>query len=80
MQAGMTAKEERILTSLRPICLALPQTTETAIFGHPTFRSGKKSFAILHGPPGEPALAFKVRKREQGIFLNDALFLSHALH
>ena len=70
----MTAKEERILAKLRPICLALPDTIETVTFGHPTFRAGKKTFAVLETYQGHLSLALKVRKADQGIFLNDPRF------
>lgn len=48
---------ERIITRLREICLALPETSEALSHGHPTFWAGKKSFAMygLHSP----SVAFK---------------------
>ncbi len=48
---------EEIITRLREICLALPQTSEAVSHGHPTFWAGKKSFAMygLHSP----SVAFK---------------------
>ena len=39
--------EKRILTKLREICLALPKTSETVTFGHPTFQVGTKTFTVL---------------------------------
>jgi predicted DNA-binding protein (MmcQ/YjbR family) len=62
------------LNKLRKICLALPETEETNNFGHEWFRVKKKPFCLHHGREGEPAIAFKVAKTEQGIFLEDPRF------
>jgi predicted DNA-binding protein (MmcQ/YjbR family) len=62
------------LKKLRKICLSLPATEETNNFGHEWFRVNKKPFCVNHGPAGEPAIAFKVAKTEQGIFLEDPRF------
>ena len=62
------------LKKLRKICLALPETEETNNFGHEWFRVKKKAFCVHHGREGEPAIAFKVAKTEQGIFLEDPRF------
>ena len=39
--------EKKILAKLREICLALPKTSETTTFGHPTFQVGTKTFTVL---------------------------------
>jgi predicted DNA-binding protein (MmcQ/YjbR family) len=59
---------------LRKICLALPGVEESIMHGHPVFRIKDKSFCIWHGADGDPAIALKVAKNEQGIFLNDPRF------
>ena len=64
----------RHLNKLRKICLSLPETEETNNFGHEWFRVKKKPFCLNHGPAEEPAIAFKIAKNEQGIFLEDPRF------
>jgi predicted DNA-binding protein (MmcQ/YjbR family) len=59
---------------LRKICLALPGVEESTMHGHPVFRIKDKSFCIWHGADGDPAIALKVAKTEQGMFLEDARF------
>jgi predicted DNA-binding protein (MmcQ/YjbR family) len=59
-----------MIERLRKLCLALPEATETANFGHPFFRFNKKPFCVFH----DGAIAFKVLKTEQSIFLEDARF------
>jgi hypothetical protein len=39
--------DKKILEKLREICLALPKTSETTTFGHPTFQVGTKTFTVL---------------------------------
>ena len=63
-----------MIEKLRKICLALPEAVETTNFGHPFFRFNKKPFCVFHGTADEPAIAFKVLKTEQGIFLEDPRF------
>jgi predicted DNA-binding protein (MmcQ/YjbR family) len=63
-----------IVKRLRKICLSLEGAHETNNFGHEWFRIKKKAFCVLGGRPGEPAIAFKVGKTEQGIFLDDPRF------
>jgi len=70
----MTAAELKTLGKLREICLALPGAEETSGHGHPTFKVKKKTFAILHGPEGEPAIALKVGQDMQPVFLKDPRF------
>jgi len=41
---------------LRAICLALPDAYETATWGHPNFRAGKKIFAAFHESAGVPCI------------------------
>jgi predicted DNA-binding protein (MmcQ/YjbR family) len=59
---------------LRKICMAMPGTTEKKIFDHPTFRVKDKMYCLYHGHAETPAIAFKVAKTEQGIFLEDPRF------
>ena len=59
---------------IRKICLALAGVEETNNFGHEWFRIKGKPFCLCHGREDEPAIAFKVAKTEQGIFLEDPRF------
>ena len=43
----MSVTEEGVLERLRRICSALPDTTETVTFGHPTFKAAGKTFTVL---------------------------------
>jgi len=63
-----------MIDKLRKICLGLPEVTETVNFGHPFFRFKTKPFCVFHGTADEPAIAFKVMKSEQDIFLEDPRF------
>ena len=63
-----------MIARLRKICLALPEAAETTNFGHPFFRFNKKPFCVYHGTADQPAIAFKVMKGEQTMFLEDPRF------
>jgi hypothetical protein len=66
----VNASEKQILIRLRPLCPALPGFEDCHIWSS-NIPCREKTFAILRGPPGEPAIPFKVINCEQGIFLND---------
>jgi predicted DNA-binding protein (MmcQ/YjbR family) len=66
--------EQKILAKLRELCLALPKTSETITFGHPTFQVGTKTFAVLETYKGELSICVKVGKAMQSIFLEDPRF------
>jgi predicted DNA-binding protein (MmcQ/YjbR family) len=66
--------EKKILAKLREICLALPKTSETVTFGHPTFQVGTKTFTVLETYKGELSICVKVGKKMQPIFLEDSRF------
>jgi predicted DNA-binding protein (MmcQ/YjbR family) len=56
---------EAALKKLRAICAKLPGTVETVTWGHPTFKAGKKAFAVLEPYTGEFAIAFKASFADQ---------------
>lgn len=64
----------RILSRLRRICLALPESIETTSFGHPTFRAGKKTFAVFENYRGEDTICFKATHEDQALLVLDPLF------
>jgi predicted DNA-binding protein (MmcQ/YjbR family) len=45
---------------LRSLALAFPETSETASWGHPNFRAGKRTFAAFEIWQGRPSIAFRV--------------------
>jgi predicted DNA-binding protein (MmcQ/YjbR family) len=63
--------EKKILEKLREICLALPKTSETTTFGHPTFQVGTKTFTVLETYKGVLSICVKVGKKMQPVFLED---------
>jgi predicted DNA-binding protein (MmcQ/YjbR family) len=66
--------EKKILARLREICLALPKTSETLTFGHPTFQVGTKTFTVLETYKGVLSICVKVGKQMQPVFLEDDRF------
>jgi predicted DNA-binding protein (MmcQ/YjbR family) len=56
---------ESALKKLRAICADLPGAVETVTWGHPTFKAGKKAFAVLEPYKGEFAIAFKASFADQ---------------
>jgi predicted DNA-binding protein (MmcQ/YjbR family) len=53
-----------VLPRLRSLCLAFPEASETAAWGHPNFRAGKKTFAAYETVKGRPSIAFRLGPRE----------------
>ena len=51
---------EATLSRLRSLCLSLPETSETASFGHPNFRAGKKTFVAFERVKGRASIAFRL--------------------
>ena len=66
--------DKKILEKLREICLALPKTSETTTFGHPTFQVGTKTFTVLETYKGVLSICVKVGKKMQPVFLEDLRF------
>jgi predicted DNA-binding protein (MmcQ/YjbR family) len=48
------------LQRLRNFCLSLPETSETASWGHPNFRAGKQTFAAFEYVDGRPSIAMRL--------------------
>ena len=46
---GTDAGDERVLTWLRGVCLALPETSETTLQDRPLFIVRRRRFALLNG-------------------------------
>jgi len=60
---------EEVLEQLRAICLALPEASEGAGVGNPTFRVRDKIFAMQHGFDGRPSLWCKAPRGFQDMLV-----------
>ena len=58
------AKKATAIDRLRTLCLAYPETSETASWGHPNFRAGKKTFVAFESIKGRPSIAFRLTSPE----------------
>lgn len=60
------------LRELRAVCLALPESAEVEAWGWPTFRAGKRMFAVFEGTDERPyAVVFKPDPAERAALLAD---------
>jgi len=66
-----TPRGKRVLASMRKICLALPDTSESLQFGQPVWRAGKKVFAQAYCYEGRWRVAFWVGVHAQLLFTDD---------
>lgn len=64
----------KVLERLRGIALALPEAWETVSFGHPTFRAGKKTFAVFENYRGEDTICLKATREDQTLLVLDPRF------
>jgi predicted DNA-binding protein (MmcQ/YjbR family) len=48
------------LDRLRAICLSYPETSETASWGHPNFKAGRKVFVAFEQVKSRPSIAFRL--------------------
>ena len=55
---------EVTLKRLRGVCLALPETSETASHGHPNFVAGRKTFISFERIKGRASIAFRLEPAE----------------
>jgi predicted DNA-binding protein (MmcQ/YjbR family) len=73
----MYTDEEPYLGDLRALCLAFPESVEVEAWGRPTFRAGKKIFAVFSGTEERPhGLIFKPEADERVALLQDERFYS----
>jgi predicted DNA-binding protein (MmcQ/YjbR family) len=49
-----------MLDRVRALCLAYPEASETASWGHPNFTAGKKIFVAFEHIKGRPSIAFRL--------------------
>src|SRR5215216_4106429 len=60
----MTPTTSPVLSRLRALCLSLPETSETASWGHPNFRAGKRTFVAYEVVRGRGSIAFRATKSD----------------
>jgi predicted DNA-binding protein (MmcQ/YjbR family) len=65
---------DEILAKLRTIASSLPEVKELLTWGHPTFRAGKRDFAVLDEYEGELGVALKVGPARRDALLADDHF------
>jgi hypothetical protein len=71
----MYRDDDPFLGELRSICLALPETVEVEAWGRPTFRAGKKIFAVFSGSSEDRySVIFKPDADERPALAGDARF------
>jgi predicted DNA-binding protein (MmcQ/YjbR family) len=71
----MYREDDPFLAEVRAMCLALPETAEVEAWGRPTFRAGKKMFAIFTGSLEEQfSLIFKPEPDERAALVEDPRF------
>lgn len=66
-----TPKAQRLLKSLKKICLALPEVSEGTQFGSPVWRAGKKTFVQAYAAKKQVQFLFWVGVDRQSMFTLD---------
>lgn len=66
--------EQRALKRLRAICAALPEVNQVVTWGHPTFRAGRKPFAVLEWYRGHLSIAFRTGLAHQRTLVKNPRF------
>jgi predicted DNA-binding protein (MmcQ/YjbR family) len=73
----MYSDDDPHLQELRQVCLAFPEAVEVEAWGRPTFRAGKKIFAVFSGTDDRPlGVIFKPEGDERVALLQDDRFYS----
>jgi len=71
----MYSDDDPYLDDLRKVCLAFPEAVEVEAWGRPTFRAGKKMFAVFEGSDEHPfAVIFKADPADRRGLLSDPRF------
>lgn len=71
----MYTDDDPYLDELRAICLRFPESAEVEAWGRPTFRAGKKMFAVFEGNDDHPfAVIFKPDAADRPALLQDRRF------
>jgi predicted DNA-binding protein (MmcQ/YjbR family) len=67
-------RAKAVLERMRAICLALPETSEGAQFGHPVFKAGERTFAIVRFDGGRLTACFWAGAGRQALLTADERF------
>ena len=68
----MYSDDDPYLADLRAVCLAFPEAVEVEAWGRPTFRAGKRIFAVFSGTDEHLyAVVFKPDAAERPALLGD---------
>jgi predicted DNA-binding protein (MmcQ/YjbR family) len=71
----MYSDSDPYLAELRAVCLDFPESAEVEAWGRPTFRAGKKIFAVFEGHDAHPyGVIFKPDPEERLALLEDPRF------
>jgi predicted DNA-binding protein (MmcQ/YjbR family) len=71
----MYSEDDPYLAEIRKLCLDFPEAREVEAWGRPTFRAGKKIFAVFEGNEAHPyAVIFKPEPGERSALLQDPRF------
>jgi hypothetical protein len=77
----MYRDDDPYLADIRRICLDLPEAAEVEAWGRPTFRAGKRMFAVFEGNDDHPyALVLKPDLSEREALLADPRFYVPPYH
>jgi hypothetical protein len=71
----MYRDDDPLLARLREVCLAFPEAVEVEAWGRPTFRAGKKMFAVYRSHGEKPhSVVFKPEPAEREALVHDERF------
>lgn len=62
-------RTNQALDRVRNRCLSLPETSETASWGHPNFRAGQRTFLAFEWINGRPSIAFRLNTTNVDLLL-----------
>jgi predicted DNA-binding protein (MmcQ/YjbR family) len=65
-------RPQKILATLREVCLVLPESSESTQFGHPVWQAGKKTFCRVHHHRDRLGLQFRVGAEMQTMLTFEA--------
>lgn len=69
-------RPDPVLRRLRALCLALPETSEVGSWGHPNFRTGKRTFTTFEWIAGRPSIAFRLDPVDVDLLLQRRCFFA----
>lgn len=60
---------DRALARVRRLCVALPDTTERMAWGHPNFRTRRRTFVAFETVRSRPSIAFRLNGTDIDLLL-----------